>query len=101
MLIHKNDIPQYIIDKYDTWNGEREKWLTRALRSEEYYYNDVEGTSTNYTQQQLDRIAENSNIPVTINYIYPQVNQKYAILAQSKPSFRMISRGFLSVRVSS
>ena len=91
MLIHKNDIPQYIIDKYDTWNGEREKWLTRALRSEEYYYNDVEGTSTNYTQQQLDRIAENSNIPVTINYIYPQVNQKYAILAQSKPSFRMIS----------
>lgn len=91
MLVYKTEIPKHIIDKYDAWNGERLKWLEYALRSEEYYYNDVDGTSTNYDQEQMKRIKETSNIPVTINYIYPQVNQKYAILAQSKPSFRIIS----------
>lgn len=91
MLVYKQEIPKHITDKYDSWNGERMTWLTNAERSEEYYYNDVEGTGTNYTLQQIEKIKETSNIPVTINYIYPQVNQKIAILSQSKPSFKIIS----------
>jgi len=91
MLRIEQTIPQYILDKFTAWKTERDKWLVKAERDEEYYYSDVEGTGTNYTQAQVTTIQGNMNIPVSINYIYPQVNHKFAILAQSKPSFRIIS----------
>lgn len=91
MLRIEKTIPQEILDKFNAWRGERDKWLTKAEEDEEYYYSDVEGTGTNYTKNQIETIQSNMNIPVSINYIYPQVNHKYAILAQSKPSFRLIS----------
>jgi len=91
MLKIEQTIPQYILDKFTAWKTQRDKWLVKAERDEEYYYSDVEGTGTNYTQSQVANIQGNMNIPVTINYIYPQVNHKFAILAQSKPSFRLIS----------
>lgn len=91
MLVYDPVIETYILEKFRAWSSHRDRWLEKAMRDEEYYYSDVEGTGTNYTQQQIQNIQKNMNIPVTINFIYPQVNHKFAILAQSKPSFRIIS----------
>jgi len=90
MLVYL-DIPDLIKQRYWTWDSERQPFLMRGKRAEEYYYNDVEGTGTNYTQAQIQKIDKGTGIPVTINYIHPIVNQKLAILVQNKPSHRIIA----------
>ena len=88
-------IPDRIYSKYMSWKSGatfgREQWLARAVKNEEFYYNDVEGTGTTYTQTQKTNIENNTNIPVSMNWLYPVVNQKLAILAQTKPSMKVIS----------
>ena len=83
-------IPQVIIDKRSLWGSERDKFLAKVNKEEEYYYNDVEGTGTNFTIKQLARIEEGSQIPVTINFLHPVCNQKLAILTQTKPTFKIV-----------
>jgi len=73
------------------WKGHRDTFLFRNRKEEEMYYHDVDGTGTAFTQDQLTKIATGSNIPVTINYLHPIVNQKLAILTQTKPSFKAVS----------
>jgi len=90
MLVYL-DIPDLIKQRYWTWDSERQPFLMRGKRAEEYYYNDVEGTGTNYTQAQIQKIDKGTGIPVTINYIHPIVNQKLAILVQNKPSHKIIA----------
>lgn len=88
-------IPQYIYEKYVSWKSDtlygRKQWLERAKVSEEYYYNDVENTGTTYTAAQVAKIADNTNIPVSINFLHPIINQKLAILAGTKPSMKVVS----------
>ena len=94
-MIRFNRIPQNIFEKYTSWKSSalfgRKDWINRAQVSEEYYYNDVEKTGTTYTALQISKISENTNIPVSINYLYPVANQKLALLMQSKPSLKVVS----------
>ena len=94
-MIKYERIPQYIYEKYVSWKSDnifgRKQWLERAKKSEEYYYNDVEGTGTTYTVAQAAKIADNTNIPVSINFLHPIINQKLAILVSTKPSIKVVS----------
>lgn len=88
-------IPQYIYEKYVSWKSDttfgRKGWLNRAQSSEEYYYNDVEKTGTTYTVLQMSKIEDATNLPVSMNWLYPVANQKLALLLQAKPSLRVVS----------
>src|SRR5574343_124246 len=88
-------IPQYIYEKYVSWKSDttfgRKQWLDRAKSAEEYYYNDVDKTATTYSASQIAKIQENTNIPVSINFLHPIINQKLAILAGTKPSMKVVS----------
>lgn len=94
-MIKFQRIPQGIYEKYISWKSDtlwgRKDWLERAVDSEEYYFNDVDGTGTTYTTLQHNKISETTNIPVSVNFLYPVANQKLAILLQSKPSLRVVS----------
>jgi hypothetical protein len=85
------EVPDYITTRYNAWKSKRDKWLKYALECKAYYYNDVEGTKTTYTQKQMDAIKRKSGMPVTINYLYPTANQDIALLIQTKPSHKTVS----------
>jgi len=78
-------------ERFDTWTTARSEWLARAKISKEYYYQDVEDTGTNYTRSQVDTINDTTGITVSINVIYPNVNQKLAMLVQTRPGFKVVS----------
>jgi len=94
-MIYFERVPEDIRAKYESWKSDtllgRKQWLNRAQSSEEYYYNDVENTGTTYTSAQVSRIQDNTNIPVSINFLHPITNQKLALLTQNKPSTKIIS----------
>jgi len=81
--------------KYISWKGHarmaRGDWLDASEENEEYYHNNVDGTGTLFTQAQLDVIAENTDIPVSVNWIHSTGQQKLALLTQAKPSMRVVS----------
>ena len=85
----------FLRDRYESWKRDsvwgRQQWLTRAEKSEEYYYNDVDQTGTTYTATQVSKIQDNTNIPVSINFLHPVTNQKLALLSQAKPSVKTLS----------
>lgn len=91
MAIMYDPIPESIIRKRTLWGSQRDIWLNKVEKEEEYYYNDVEGTGTNFTVQQLTKISKGTNIPVTINYLHPICNQKLALLLQNKPAFKVVA----------
>lgn len=94
-MIYYERVPEDIRAKYESWKSDtllgRKQWLSRAQESEEYYYNDVDNTGTTYTSAQASKIQDNTNIPVSINFLHPITNQKLALLTQTKPSTKIIS----------
>ncbi len=84
--------PETLKELYNAWETKRNTFLTRAKKSEGYYYNDVEGTGTVYTKKQLKEIKKTLNIDSSVNFQYPKANQKLALLLKSKPSHRFVSR---------
>ncbi len=91
MLIDLIEIPEKLKQQFNSWKSERDKFLTKAKEEKEYYFSDREGTGTNYTREQLEKIASAHLVPVSINYIYPQVAQKAAIINQNKYSHKITS----------
>ncbi|MDP4194820.1 MAG: hypothetical protein Q8940_07215 [Bacteroidota bacterium] len=90
MLVYKQ-IPQQILRNYNNWKQKRSVWIERAKKSWEYYFNDVDGTGTNFTKEQLEIITGGTNIPVTINFVHPIANQKLALLLHNRPSIKVLS----------
>lgn len=90
-MVTYEEVPEEIKRKYDSWVLVRNRWLEYAKQCRELYLNDVEGTKTNYTQNQIQNIEYVGNVPATVNYVYPILNQKHAILASVKPAFRVVS----------
>lgn len=80
-----------IRDRRTTWGAKRDAWLKKAQKEEEVYYSNVDGTGTIFTKAQLERIGEGSNIPVSINFLYPIVNQKLAVLTKTKPTSKVVA----------
>lgn len=90
MLMYE-DIPDKLNKRLDSWVNAKQFWLARAEEAFGYFFNDVENTGTTYTQFQNEKIKATTNIPVSINYQYPVLAQKHAILSQTKPSHRVVA----------
>lgn len=88
-------VPDTIRNYYETWKSDtkfgRKQWLDRAVASEELYYKDVEGTGSPFTEKQAQNIKNTTDINVSIGFLYSAINQKLAILAQTKPSTKTVS----------
>lgn len=94
-MVNFTRVSDKIREKYESWKADttwgRKQWANRAQEAEEYYYNDVDQTGTTYTSAQRTKIGENTNIPVSINFLHPVTNQKLALLTQTKPSVKTLS----------
>ena len=90
MLMYE-ELPDKLEKKLDSWVNAKAFWLAKAEEAFGYFFNDIESTGTTYTQAQVERIKGTTNIPVSINYQYPVLAQKHAILAQTKPSHKVVS----------
>lgn len=85
------DIPERLSKKMILWESAKAPWLVRAKEAYEYYFNDVDDTGTTLNAEQVERVKQTTNIPVSLNYQHPVLAQKHAILSQTKPSFKVIS----------
>lgn len=90
-MIMYEDAPAKLENKLSSWTQAKSKWLPRAEEAFGYFFNDIEDTGSTYTQNQVDRIKVTTNIPVSINLLYPVLSQKHAILCQTKPSHKVVS----------
>jgi len=90
MKVLYEPIPEYLVNKRHLWRSKRDEWLEKVIKEEEIYYQDVDDTGTMFNRRQLQKISEGTNIPVSVNFLYPYVNQKLAILTQSKPTFKVV-----------
>jgi len=90
MLMYE-DIPDKLSKRIDGWISAKQFWEARAKEAFGYFFNDIENTGTTLTFEQTEKVKATTNIPVTINYQYPVLSQKHAILAQTKPSHRVVA----------
>jgi len=90
-MIMYEDVPAKLEQKLSSWVNAKAKWLARAEEAFGYFFNDIEETATTYTQDQVSKIQSTTNIPVSINLLYPVLSQKHAILCQGKPSHKVVS----------
>jgi len=90
MLVYE-DIPEGLKKFYNDWKQDRDNFLQKAKRYEEYYFTDVQGTGTTYDIRQTEVIKQNTNIPVSVNFIYPIVHKKKATMVKKKPSFQIVT----------
>lgn len=91
MLIDLEPIPKKLKELEQSWLGAKEEFIVRAMEDKEYYFNNVDDTGTNYKRDQLEKIIASTKAPVSLNYIYPYVSQKAAILNQNKYSHRIVT----------
>ncbi len=59
----------------------------------EIYYSDVEGTRTQFTQNQLEFIAERYDIPISTKISWAIIEQMVSFLTGAKPSPRLLASG--------
>lgn len=91
MLLDCLQIPQEWIKTIVNWDSHKTKWAEKAKLARGYFRNDVEGTGTTFTQEQLKNIQLNTNIPVSINYIHPILSQQHAIINEARPSLKVVA----------
>jgi hypothetical protein len=91
-------VPKEITELYNNWlsakgtSGKGGKgWKKQAEEGWQYFMNNVDGTYTLYTQDQLTNIENITDIPVSVNFIYPITSQKVSMLTRKKPSHRIIT----------
>jgi hypothetical protein len=72
---------------------DRGQWLKFAKEAYELFYKDVENTGTQFSKKNLEAISKSYNIPISINVIYPTLDQQVAFLAGGKPSVRIMPVG--------
>lgn len=71
----------------------REKEDAYRKDCEDFFYSNVDGTHTQFTQAQLDIIRNDYDIPISINVCYPIVEQVLAFMIGNKPSARILPVG--------
>jgi len=92
-LIVCKEIPEKLKKFHQDWSSARQPWLDKAILAEEYFLNDVEGTSSTFTRLQSKKIKDMLNMNASLNFIYPLLDQKHAILTRSKPSHKVVPIG--------
>lgn len=90
MVIYQ-DVPEKVQKLYNNWKADHDNFITMGRKYEEYYFSDVESTGTTYNQRQVQNIKDNTNIPVSANFIYPIVRQRKATMVKKKPSFQIVT----------
>ena len=90
MVIFKNISPT-LTDRWLVWRTVKDNWMERAKRAKEMYYTDVDKTGTNYTKEQLAAINDLTTLPISINWQYPILQQKLAMLISTRPSIKVVS----------
>lgn len=78
------EVSEEIKDRYATWKPIRDRHLKYSTECKQLYQNNVEGTHTNYTRDQLNFIKDTTNIPTTVNHMFPIVQQMLALLVENK-----------------
>lgn len=71
----------------------RGAWEVHANECEEYFFSNVEGTNTQYTQAQKQTIEEDYKVSVSINLLYPIIEQMLSFIVGPKPSVRVVPVG--------
>jgi hypothetical protein len=69
----------------------RNKNFGYKLKDEEFYYSDVDGNRTQYTNEQLNYINESYGTPISTKIIYPLVEQLLALLTGAKPYPKVVA----------
>lgn len=86
-----------LIQRYNSafvfYQSQRSKWLDRALEYEMVVQNDVEGTGTQFTQQQLEEIRKKHLIGSSINFSVAVVETLVAFLTASTPKPHVVPIG--------
>jgi len=72
-------------------NAARGTFFRKCKTDQEKYFNDVDNTLTNFTQNQLDEIDSTYSIPVNTKISYPIVEQLISFLTATKPYPRLLS----------
>jgi hypothetical protein len=72
---------------------DRGTWFKYAKEAYALFYKDVEGTGTQFSKANLEVITKTYNIPISINVIYPALDQQVAFLSGGKPSVRIMPVG--------
>lgn len=87
------DKATFLYKEFLKYKTSRDKWARRALEYEMVVNNDVDGTGTQFTQQELDEIKERNGIPLSVNVSVAFIEQLQSFLTASKPSVSVIPIG--------
>ena len=79
--------------EFNRYRTARNKWAKRALEYEMVVNNDVDGTGTQFTTEELAAIAERCGIPLSVNLSVAFVEQLQSFLTSAKPSVTCIPIG--------
>ena len=90
-MVTLEQIPESIRNRKLQWGQIRDKFIKDTQPDEDYYYQDVEHTRTNFTAKQLENIKDKTDIPLSIAYSYSITNDKLALLTNHDPSHKVIS----------
>lgn len=89
-MILYQDIPDFIQKRYIKWKSIRDTWLVKANEAWDYYLNNIDNTESTLTSQQAKNMEDKLGFVLTLNYLYPILDQKRAILHRNKFSSRVI-----------
>lgn len=71
----------------------RKIWEERGYENEALARNDVDGTGTQLTKEQIEKLKRKYGIPVSLNIAWAIKDQLISILTAAKPSFNVIPNG--------
>lgn len=78
---------------FQRYKTARDKWARRALEYEMVVNNDVDGTGTQFTSEELNTLKERYGIPLSVNISVAFIEQLQAFLTSPKPSVTCIPIG--------
>lgn len=78
-----------VTQRFNKWYSDFSEWRDRAFKAKEIINNDVyDGTA--FTKEELENIKKFTSLPISINRLYAQREQKLGILMETKPSYKII-----------
>lgn len=79
--------------RFEHYKSERSNFEKAAKESWELFHNTVDGTDTQYTQAQLNELKDNAAPDVSMNFMYPILQQQKALLTSDMPMGRVLPEG--------
>ena len=78
---------------FSFYKEKRSKWFKRGEEFEMLLYNDMEGTGTQFTENELKLMSEKYTIPISINALAAITEQYQAFLTSTAPSIGVVPVG--------